>query len=100
MATTHKNHDVGAQQVENALRPLFPSVEAYRYNPASIRVRVIDERFRDKSKAERDAMVAPYLKELPPQVRDDVTLLLLLTEDEKYQSMMNTEFEHPRRSAL
>ena len=45
-------------------------------------------------------MVAPYLNNLPLQLRDDVTILLLLTEDEKYQSMMNAEFENPRPSKL
>lgn len=100
MATASRKRDIDSEQVENALRVHFPTVEAYRYNSASIRVRIVDERFREKSLAERDATVAPYLKELPARIRDDVTILLLLTEDEKYQSMMNVEFENPRPSNL
>lgn len=100
MTIAAERQTVETRGVEDALKPVFPTVEAYRFNSASIRVRIIDERFRGKSKAERHEMVAPYLKGLPDETRDDITILLLLTEDEKYQSMMNTEFENPRQSGL
>lgn len=100
MTTVAKLETDETRRIESVLRPDFPAVEAYRFNSASIRVRIIDERFRGKSKAERHEMVIHYLDSLPTELRDDITILLLLTDDEKYQSMMNTEFENPRRSML
>jgi len=50
------------RRVEDALRQVFPNTDAYRYNSASIRVRVIDDRFKGKSIEERDAMVEPLLE--------------------------------------
>ena len=37
----------------------FERVDAYRYNSASLRVRVVDERFNSLSRDERDAIVEP-----------------------------------------
>jgi stress-induced morphogen len=74
--------------------------EAYRYNPASIRVRVVDESFRGKSRPEREAMVLPLLQKLGEEVRADITVLLLLSPEEVNQSMMNLEFEEPTPSRL
>jgi stress-induced morphogen len=86
--------------IEGTLRRRFPNVEAYRYNPASIRVRVIDERFKGKSNPERDDLVSPLLDELPQDVQDDITILLLLTEEEREYRPMNLEFEYPAPSML
>jgi predicted nucleotide-binding protein (sugar kinase/HSP70/actin superfamily) len=86
--------------IEGKLMPRFTNVEAYRYNPASIRVRIIDECFKHKSNPERDNLVSPLLDELPQEIQDDITILLLLTEEEKEQRMMNVEFESPSPSML
>ena len=54
------------RHVEDVLREAgFDQVDAYRYNPASIRVRVIDRRFEGLSPEQRDALVEPHLDELP-----------------------------------
>src|SRR5262245_37689959 len=45
------------RQIEDLLRKEFQDVDAYRYNSASIRVRVVDPRFKGKSNAARDKMV-------------------------------------------
>ena len=63
--------------------PNFPETDAYRFNSASIRVRVIDDRFEGKSIAEREAMVLPLFKKLPKKTRDDVLLLLTLAPSEQ-----------------
>lgn len=86
--------------IEELLRPHFGDVEAYRFNSASIRVRVIDERFRDLSKPDREARVAPLLRQLREELEADITLLLLLAPDELASSLMNLEFENPRPSSL
>jgi stress-induced morphogen len=94
------------KRIERILRDSFPDhpadypPEAYRYNPASIRVRVVDESFRGKSRPDREAMVLPLLRKLGEDVRADITVLLLLSPDEVQQSMMNLEFEEPTPSRL
>ena len=72
----------------------FPPA-AYRYNPASIRVRVVDEQFKDKSLTERERMVRPILEELPEETQADIMILLLLSPDEMNGTMMSHEFDHP-----
>ncbi len=42
------------REVESVLRMAFLTTDAYRYNSASIRVRVVDPRFAAKSTEERD----------------------------------------------
>jgi len=92
------------RKVEALFRTVFPQTDAYRFNSASIRVRVIDERFEGKSIAEREAMVLPLFKKLPKKTRDDVLLLLTLAPSEQRtfnrQTLMNLEFEQPLPSRL
>jgi stress-induced morphogen len=86
--------------IEEHLRPSFPNVEAKQYNAASIRIRVLDQRFQRMSNLERERLVEPLLDELPPDVVDLITILLLLTPEEAKDSPMNYEFEHPSPSML
>lgn len=90
--------------VEKTLRGAFPQTDAYRYNSASIRVRVIDSRFEGKSIEERDAMVEPLLEELPEKTQADIMNLITLYPNETTESlralMINTEFEDPSPSML
>jgi len=86
--------------VEAHLRDRFSSAEAYQFNSASIRVRVIDECFGDKSKEEREDAVLPLIEELPENVREDITMIVLLTESEAENSSLNREFLDPSKSAL
>src|SRR5687767_3362517 len=66
-------------------------IDVYRYNPGSVRVRVIDPDFREKSKKERDDAVWAVLDTLPEDTRAEISLVLLLTPDEKRSSLMNQE---------
>src|SRR3954447_6183560 len=68
--------------IERALREHFPDTEAYRYNSASIRVRIIDDAFEGKSDSEREKMVDPILDKLPEETQSHIMLLLTLTESE------------------
>ena len=92
------------RKIEALFRTDFPQTDAYRFNSASIRVRVIDDRFEGKSIAEREAMVLPLFKKLPKKTRDDVLLLLTLAPSEQRsfnsQTLMNLEFEKPLHSRL
>jgi len=92
------------RKIEALFRTEFPLSDAYRFNSASIRVRVIDGRFEGKSIAEREVMVSALLEKLPKETRDDVLLLLTLAPSEQRtfssQTLMNNEFEQPLPSRL
>jgi hypothetical protein len=92
------------RSLEQVLRKVFPATDAYRYNSASIRVRVIDTRFEGKTTEERDAMVEPLLDQLPPETQADIINLLTLSPNETAhsarKSLANLEFEDPSESML
>ena len=98
MPSKAKNSDIAA--IKNALKPKFAEVKAYRYNSASIRVRIIDGRFGGHSRPEREELILPLLEQLPEDVQSDITMLLLLTPDEMSGSLLNLEFEDPSPSML
>lgn len=91
-------------EVEALLRKEFPGTDAYRYNSASIRVRVIDKRFEGKSDQERDSMVEPFLERLPIEIQADIMNLLTLAPGEEKaplrKSLANLEFEEPSPTSL
>ncbi len=100
------NHDAYAGRVQTALEreylPEHPGAtfRAYRYNSASIRVRVIDPDFRGKSIAARERDVWRALDKLPEPIRADISMLLLLTPEESQSSLLSAEFDEPVRSQL
>ncbi len=65
------------RMVENFLKHegQFDKVDSYRYNSASIRIRVVDPRFEGLSREKRDAMVEEYLDKLPPETQRDIVTL-------------------------
>jgi stress-induced morphogen len=107
-ATAHRWHAMQtpeSRQVEDLLRGEFAQADAYRYNSASIRIRVIDPRFAGKSVEERDAMVEPYLDQLPQSIQSDIMNLLTLAPGEGEggplrDRLANLEFEDPSPSGL
>mgnify|MGYP003489967098 CR=1 FL=1 len=94
--------------VEEDLRQAgFDRVDAYRYNSASLRVRVIDKRFESIPREERDSIVEPFIEKLPRSTQADIVTLVLLAPTEFEQPnetfrefMLNTEFENPSPSML
>ena len=96
------------RHVESVLRSVgFEKVDAYRYNSASIRVRVIDSRFEGLAPEKRDAMVEPLLEQLPERTQADIMTLLTLAPSETLQTpktfrqfVKNTEFDDPSPSML
>jgi hypothetical protein len=94
--------------VEEKLREAgFDRVDAYRYNSASLRVRIIDKRFESVARDERDRMVEPFIDQLPASTQSDIVNLVLLAPSEFNQPekslrefMQNIEFENPSRSML
>jgi stress-induced morphogen len=96
------------RHVEHVLRKAgFERVDSYRYNLASIRVRVIDSRFEGLSSEQRDAMVEPVLDQLPERTQVDIMSLFTFAPSELQQTpqthrafTLNTEFEEPSPSIL
>jgi hypothetical protein len=96
------------RMVEDELRKApFDQVDAYRYNSASIRVRVVDRRFEDLSPEQRDAMVEPHLERLPERTQADIVSLFTFAPLELQQPtkslreyLKNVEFEDPSPSML
>jgi hypothetical protein len=93
--------------VEGLLRQHFERADSYRYNSASIRVRVIDSRFEGLSREKRDAMVEPYLDTLPPDTQRDIVTLFTFAPSELNRApatfrefLLNTEFDEPSPSML
>lgn len=85
----------------------FAQVDAYRYNPASIRVRVIDDRFRGLPMEQRDALVETHLARLPEHIQADIVTLMTFSPDEVAENsgklrerLLNQEFEDPSLSRL
>lgn len=96
------------REVERVLQTAgFEKVDAYRYNSASIRVRVIDSRFEGLSAEKRESMVEPFLDQLPERTQADIMSLLTFAPSELSQTpknlrqvMLNLEFEDPSPSML
>lgn len=85
----------------------FQRVDAYRYNSASLRVRIVDERFEGVDREGRDAMVETYIDSLPSSTQSDIVNLVLVTPTELSAPsgtfrgfMLNTEFDNPSPSML
>lgn len=71
----------------------FSQVAAYRYNPASLRVRVIDPRFEGLSRSQRADMLEPTIKTLPERLQVDIVRCWLFTPAEAPTSSEACEFE-------
>ena len=103
-----KMQDRATALIHKKLKAAFPSLSddpndvVYRYNPASIRLRVTDPSFEGMSFERREAAIRSILQSLPSRVRTDITLILLLTpeECEDPTDLMNLEFDDPAGSRL
>lgn len=73
----------------------------YRQNPASVRIRIIDDRFAGMGRSRRHDRAWSFLaNRLSADLMSEVSLLLLLTKSELGTSLMNLEFEDPIKSGL
>jgi len=96
------------RMVEEVLKKAgLEKVDAYRYNSASIRVRVIDRRFEGMPREQRDRMVEPHLEKLPERTQADIVTLFTFAPSELKQApktlrefVLNTEFDFPSPSML
>lgn len=95
------------RMVEDLLRRNFQQADSYRYNSASIRVRVVDDRFEGLPREQRDAMVEPFLDKLPIETQRDIVTLFTFAPSELEQTpatfrefLLNAEFDDPSPSRL
>lgn len=101
-----KQNDKGTRLIEQRLQRDYLAkhphavLRVYRYNPAAIRVRIVDPDFAGMDLAEREELIWPILEKLPEDVRLDVTVCLLITPEEQSKSLMNVEFEDPLPSGF
>jgi len=103
-----KKQDKATRLIYQALRKRFPNLPndmsqvVYRYNPAAIRVRVIDGSFAGKTFGQREHSIADVLESLPEDVQRSITVLLLMTTKEAKDpsDLMNQEFDDPSGSRL
>lgn len=70
----------------------------YRYNPASIRVKIIDRTFHGWSKGERHDYAWGFLRRLPEDVLAQISMLLCVEPGEN--ASLDMEFHEPTRSYL
>lgn len=88
----------GFKEALDAYESAHPGAEAslYRHSPASIRLRVIDHRFKGMTKSRRHADVWDFLAErVPEDTLADVSLVLTVAPAELGDSFANFEFEQP-----
>lgn len=96
------------REVEDILRAAgFQCADSYRYNSASIRVRVVDPRFEGLSAEQRDALVEPHLSRLPESTQRDIVNLFTFAPSELTRTpttfrefLLNAEFDDPSPSML
>ncbi len=95
------------RMVEELLQKHFEQADSYRYNSASIRIRVVDSRFEGMPREKRDAMVEQDLDQLPPETQRDIVTLFTFAPSELNQApttfrefLLNSEFDDPSPSTL
>jgi len=98
-----RQSDDAVNQVADALAVFERDHESaecivYRYNPASIRVKIVDMVFYGRSRGERHDYAMQFLRSLPEDVLSQISILLCLEPGES--SLMDLEFQDPAQSQL
>lgn len=95
-------HRQTTADVRQRLAQEFSRVDAYQYNPASIRVRILDERFRNLPKLDRIDLIEPFLEQFSDDVQQQIIFILCLAPGEETDPSfwaLNREFEDPAPGA-
>lgn len=99
------NSDAETASIAKALgeyEALHPqaTIDLYRQNSVSIRIRVVDPSFRGMTMRERSSRVWSCLRALPEDVQADVSSVVTVAPEEQAKSLSNLEFEQPTSSLL
>src|SRR5689334_13282068 len=97
--------DRGLEQFVSALEKFqsdHPNadISLYRHGKYSVRIRIVDQEFAGKSKSQRHRDAWPYLAEMSEDTLSDLSTLVLLTPDEKPNSIASLEFDDPVPAAI
>ncbi len=92
------------EALADAIRPYLDAhaaaeAQLFRYSPTSVRMRIIDPDFRRKSRSERHETLWALLYPLDEDILGELTMLLLLTPEERATSTLNLDFEGPAFAA-
>jgi hypothetical protein len=103
MTKKNQKTDYAVDQLAAALanyEESHPGSECFvrRYNPASIRVKIVDPVFHGWNKGKRHDYAVRYLRCLPEDVLSQISILLCLEPGET--SLLDMEFQDPSRSRL
>lgn len=75
--------------------------EVYRYNPASIRIRVVGDLYAGMPKSSRHDHAYDFISQRSESdLLDEISMLLLLPESEKKNNFTSHEFDDPSKSLL
>ena len=74
--------------------------ELYRYNSASVRIRITDPKFVGMDMADRENIAWRCLNNLKEEDHNEITMLLVLAPGEESDSFLNLEFDDPTPSRL
>ncbi len=96
-----------SRMVERELGKHFERVDAYRYNSASLRVRVLDPRFENRTREARDRAVERQIAKLPDDIQREIVAIFCFAPSEiqdphkNFRAFtLNSEFESPSPSRL
>ena len=107
MAIVSKRIDAQTRRIYSVLKAAYPDLSddesdvVYKSNRYSIRVRVIDANFDEKSLGQRHSEVKRVLSGLAAEDVENITMLMMLSPEEAaIPDLMNLEFDDPSRSQL
>ena len=103
MTSNDKVKNAQTRQVEKLLRHCgFTDVECYQRKGYHylLRVRVTDERFQGMSRLERMELVEKEIAKLPDELQASITMLVVVTPEERKTSLLSLEFDDPSRVML
>jgi hypothetical protein len=102
-ASNRKITNDQTREVEEFLRHQgFSDVECYQREGYDflMRLRVTDDRFHGLNRVDRASLVEQELAKLPDELQASITMLVLVTPDERKTSLLSLEFDDPSRVLL
>ena len=101
----NKKQDPSLKQIVKALAQYaaghpMAEIEVYRHNIVSVRIRIIDPTFKGMSRGEREVDLWALFNELPEEVVQDISIVILLTPTESKKSFASMEFDDPIPSRI
>jgi hypothetical protein len=97
IAKTEAPLDLVAQQILDAVKPYqdvhtHAEIEVGRSNPASVGLRIIDNDFHGMNRVDRENAIWPLIANLSEEVQSELSMLVLVTQDEKKTSLASLTF--------